>query len=208
MLSEDCSAGSISNSAGRARLNIDGRLVPLISCGAPIIEAKIRVLRMRDGPEELAYAIDSVIDIVPVTIVLQRSSIPGPVAGVMLVEERPVEFLDAFWLFAQGLGSAPKPEQRPVCLLSDEDPWTRQVLAPLVEAAGYTVVYEEEESASPADLVIMADGTDHPAEMGAGAVLRLRQAMEERGGTPGSLWRYDRIGLAEELRRYWNKRKA
>lgn len=205
---EDCFAGSISTSAGRERLNIDGRLVPLVSCGAPIIEAKVRVLRMRDGPEELAYAIDSVIDIVPVTIELQQSMIPGPVAGVMLVEERPVEFLDAFWLFGQGLGSAQKPAQRPVCLLSDEDPWTRQVLAPLVEAAGYDVVYSEQDSTAAADLVIMADGTDHPAEMGAGAVLRLRQGMEERGGTPGSLWRYDRVGLADELRRHWNKRSA
>ncbi|ATE67289.1 chemotaxis protein CheA [Rhizorhabdus dicambivorans] len=205
---EDCYAGSISNSAGRARLNIEGRLVPLVSCGAPIIEAKVRVLRMRDGLEELAYAIDSVIDIVPVSIQLQRSMIPGPVAGVMLVEERPVEFLDAFWLFAQGLGAEAKAEQRPVCLLSDEDPWTRQVLAPLVESAGYAVIYSEEEGAAAADLVIMADSSDHPAEVGAGAVLRLRQGMEERGGSPGSLWRYDRIGLAEELRRHWNKRSA
>lgn len=205
---EDCFAGSISKTAGRERLNIDGRLVPLVSCGAPIVDSKVRVLRMRDGPEELAYAIDSVIDIVPVTIELQRSMIPGPVAGVMLVEERPVEFLDAFWLFAQGLGSAAKADKRPVCLLSDEDPWTRQVLGPLVDAAGYTVIYSEDESAAPADLVIMADGADHPAELGAGAVVRLRQGMEERGGSPGSLWRYDRIGLAEELRRHWNKRSA
>jgi len=205
---EDCFSGSISNSAGRARLNIDGRLVPLVSCGAPIIESKVRVLRMRDGPEELAYAIDSVIDIVPVTIELQRSLIPGPVAGVMLVEERPIEFLDAFWLFAQGLGSNTRPDQRPVCLLSDEDPWTRQVLAPLVEGAGYAVIFSEEESAAPADLVIMAEGTDHPAELGAGAVLKLRQSMEERGASADSLWRYDRLGLANELARHWNKRSA
>lgn len=206
---EDCYAGSISNSAGRARLNIDGRLVPLVSCGAPITDSKVRVLRMRDGPEELAYAIDSVIDIVPVAIELQRSHIPGPVAGVMLVEDRPIEFIDAFWLFAQGQGGDRAPEQRLVCLLSDEDPWTRQVLAPLVESAGYSVIYSEHESSQAADLVILADGSpDHPAEIGAGAVLRLRQSMEERGASPDSLWRYDRLGLANELARHWNKRSA
>lgn len=206
---EDCYAGSISDSAGRARLNIDGRLVPLVSCGAPIVDPKVRVLRMRDGPEELAYAIDSVIDIVPVAIDLQRSQMPGLVAGVMLVEERPIEFLDAFWLFAQGLGSDPAPEQRPVCLLSDEDPWTRQVLAPLVESAGYHVIYSGQDSAKAADLVILADGSPgHPAGIEAGAVLRLRQSMEERGASPDSLWRYDRLGLANELARHWNKRSA
>nr|WP_047169765.1 chemotaxis protein CheA [Sphingomonas sp. Y57] len=205
---EDCFAASVSDSAGRLRLNIDGRLVPLVSCGAPIVEAKVRVLRMRDGAEELAYAIDSVIDIVPVAIELQRSAVPGPVAGVMLVEERPVEFLDAFWLFAQGLGSEPLEGQRPVCLLSDDDPWTRQVLAPLVEGAGYRIIYAPEEGPN-ADLVIMADGaTEDERPVEAAAVLRLRRHAEERGASPDSLWRYDRIGLTAELRRHWNKRSA
>ncbi|MES2494880.1 MAG: chemotaxis protein CheA [Pseudomonadota bacterium] len=203
---EDCFSTSVSTTAGRMRLNIDGRLVPLVSCGAPIIEPKIRVLRMRDGGEELAYAIDIVIDIVPVAIELQRSTVPGPVSGVMLVEDRPVEFIDAFWLFAQGLGIEPASAQRPVCLLSDEDPWTRQVLAPLVESAGYKIIYSQD-SGVAADLVIIADGTaSEPTE--AGAVLRLRQNAEERGGSPNSLWRYDRIGLTAELRRHWNKRSA
>ena len=204
---EDCFASSVSTTAGRMLLNIESRLVPLISCGAPIEDAKLRVLRMRDGGEELAYAIDSVIDIVPVAINLQRSSVPGPVAGVMLVEERPVEFLDAFWLFAQGLGSARRPADRPVCLLSDDDPWTRQVLAPLVEGAGYDIIFTHDERSAAADLVIVSDGAPvEPVE--AGAVLRLRPTAEERGASPESLWRYDRAGLTAELRRHWNKRSA
>lgn len=203
---EDCFSASVSHSAGRMRLNIDGRLVPLVSCGAPIVDAKVRVLRMRDGGEELAYAIDSVIDIVPVVIELQPNTVAGPVAGVMLVEERPVEFIDAFWLFAQGLGAEPAVVDRPVCLLSDEDPWTRQVLAPLVESAGYSVVYSREE-AGQADLVIVADGREAEPDR-AGAVLRLRQHAEDRGASPDSLWRYDRAGLTAELRRHWNKRGA
>jgi len=203
---EDCFSASVSNSAGRLRLNIDGRLVPLVSCGAPIVESKVRVLRMRDGGEELAYAIDSVIDIVPVAIELQRSPVPGPVAGVMLVEERPVEFVDAFWLFAQGLGAPPAPAERPVCLLSDEDPWTRQVLAPLVESAGYRVAYAKDAS-DAADLMILSDG-GAPGPVEAGAVLRLRQHAEDRDASPDSLWRYDRAGLTAELRRHWNKRGA
>ena len=204
---EDCFATSISKTAGRQRLNIDGRLVPLISCGAPICEAKVRVLRMHDGNEELAYAIDSVIDIVPVVIELQRNSVAGPVAGVMLIEDRPIEFIDAFWLFGQGLGSEATPAKRPVCLLSDDDPWSRQVLAPLVESAGYCVVFAEDQAGTAADLVIVSDGTlVEPGE--AGVVVRLRPTAEERGASPDSLWRYDRAGLAAELRRHWSKRGA
>ncbi|KKC26449.1 chemotaxis protein CheA, partial [Sphingomonas sp. SRS2] len=204
---EDCFSSSIGKSAGRARLNIDGRLVPLVSCGAPITDMKVRVLRMHDGKEELAYAIDSVIDIVPVTIDLQRNSVPGPVAGVMLVDERPVEFIDAFWLFAQGLGADPAPAERPVCLLSDDDPWTRQVLAPLVEGAGYSVIFQQGDQPVAADLVIVSDGS--PVErVEAGALVRLRPTAEERGASPDSFWRYDRAGLTAELRRHWSKRGA
>ena len=204
---EDCFSASISKTAGRSRLNIDGRLVPLVSCGAPITDMKVRVLRMHDGNEELAYAIDSVIDIVPVTIELQRNEVPGPVAGVMLIDERPIEFIDAFWLFAQGLGMDRVPAQRPVCLLSDTDPWTRQVLAPLVESAGYSVVFADGESAVAADVVIVPDGS--PVEtIEAGVVVRLRPTAEERGASPDSLWRYDRVGLTAELRKHWNKRSA
>ena len=203
---EDCYAGSISMSAGRARLNIDGRLIPLISCGVKISDEKVRVLRMHDGTEELAYAIDAVIDIVNIEIILQRSEVPGPIAGVMLVEDRPVEFLDAFWLFAQGIGAAEAREERPFCLLSDDDPWTRQVLAPLVESAGYEVIYSGSEQAARADVVIVSD--DSPVEHREGAVVRLRAAAEDRGAASDSLWRYDRVGLSAELRRHWNKRSA
>ena len=163
---------------------------------------------MHDGNEELAYAIDSVIDIVPVAIDLQRSSVAGPVAGVMLVDERPVEFLDAFWLFAQGLCTDAPPAERPVCLLSDDDPWTRQVLAPLVESAGYRVIFSrDDEAAVTADLVIAPDGSPvEPIE--SAAVVRLRPTAEERGASPESFWRYDRAGLTAELRRHWSKRVA
>lgn len=204
---EDCFASAISTSGGRMRLNIDGRLVPLVSCGAPIDDIKVRVLRMHDGIEELAYAIESVIDIVPVSIDLQHSAVAGPVAGVMLVEERPVEFIDAFWLFAQGLGSEPKVAERPLCLLSDDDPWTRQVLAPLVESAGYRIAFGEDDSGVAPDVIIMTDGQPEIAGEAA-AVLRLRPTIEEQGSSPDSLWRYDREGLTTELRRHWKKRSA
>ncbi|MFP5454824.1 MAG: chemotaxis protein CheA [Alphaproteobacteria bacterium] len=204
---EDCFTSSVSNSAGRMRLNMDGRLIPMLSCGAPIVEAKFRVLRMRDGAEDLAYAIDTVIDIVPVTIDLQPSAVPGPVAGVMLIDDQPVEFIDAFWLFSQGLGVEPLPEERPVCLLSDDDPWTRQVLAPLVEGAGYTVVFDRDAVQGAADLIILPDGVPAPSA-GDSPVLKLRPMADDRGASPDSLWRYDRVGLAAQLRRHWNRRSA
>ena len=203
---EDCYAGAITTTAGKTRLNIENRLIPLVSCGVAITDEKVRVLRMHDGSEELAYAIDAVIDIVTTEIVLQRSTVPGPIAGVMLIEDRPVEFLDAFWLFAQGMGAEPAHDERPFCLLSDDDPWTRQVLAPLVESAGYNVVYDGSDEAVLAKVVIVSEHA--PVEPREGAVVRLRNAADDKGATPDSLWRYDREGLSAELRRHWTKRRA
>ncbi len=204
---DDCLATAISDKAGRTRLNIEGRLIPLVSCGAKIVEDRVRVLRMHDGSEELAYAIDSVIDIVNVEIEMQRSAVPGPIAGVMLVEDRPVEVLDAFWLFSQGQTTLPPREDRPLCLLSEDDPWTRQVLAPLVESAGYRVVYGVQDDDCSADVVIVS--AEQPVvTAGTGAVVRLRATVDERGVAGDSLWRYDRVGLTAELQRHWVKRRA
>jgi two-component system chemotaxis sensor kinase CheA len=80
------------------------------------------------------------------------------------------------------------------------------VLAPLVEGAGYEVVYPEDAAAKAADLVIMADGTEAARGGEAATVVRLRRNADQGAASPDSLWRYDRAGLTAELRRHWNKR--
>jgi two-component system chemotaxis sensor kinase CheA len=204
---EDMSASSISETAGRTRLSHEGRLIPLVTCGLPVIGERLRVLRMHDGSQELAYAIDSVIDIMPIEIDLQHATRPGLVAGVMLVEDRPVEFIDSFWLFAQACDTRPDTMMRPVCLLAEDDPWTRQVLAPLVQAAGYDIAFAGDEDASSAQVVILSDGHGGPVPADR-PVVRLRVSADDRGASPDSLWRYDRAALTAELKRHWNKRSA
>jgi len=95
-----------------------------------------------------------------------------------------------------------------VCLLSDSDAWTRQVLAPLVESAGYCVLFQDDGSADgKPDLMILSEGADaRPYD--AATVVRLRPTADERGASGESLWRYDRVGLTAELRRHWNKRSS
>src|SRR3546814_1381107 len=72
----------------------------------------------------------------------------GIVAGVTLIEGRQYEVIDAFALFA----SVPDPVSniRPLrCLLADkDDPWMREILAPLIRQAGYDVVTRSEEHTS------------------------------------------------------------
>ncbi|TZG29615.1 chemotaxis protein CheA [Sphingomonas montanisoli] len=200
---EDCFAGAISERAGRVRLVHEGRMIPLLSCGVPITAPKVRVLRMNDGTAEIAYAIDTVIDIAPVEVALHRAATPGLVAGVMLVEDRPVEMLDSFWMFAEVAQAETPVECKPLCLLADDDAWTRKVLAPLVEAAGYRVAFDD--SGAAPDLVIAGDAAT--GELSA-PTLRLRMTSEPVDASDPSLWRYDRPALLAELQRHRTRRNA
>jgi len=194
---EDVPAAAASFAAGRMRLTHGGQIIPLMSCGTAVDQARMRILRMSDGHCQIAYAIDSVIDIVALGMVLEPAMKPGLVAGVALVEGRPVEFIDPHWLFAEALGEARRADAGPICLFADaDDPWMRQVLRPLVEAAGYRVALAGEAAAADAEIVIGSDGAldRHDTQMPA---IRLRARPE---GEDDSVYRYDRIGLIEALR--------
>jgi two-component system chemotaxis sensor kinase CheA len=197
---EDVPATAASFSAGRLRLTHDGRIMPLMTCGAPISEARMRILRMSDGEAQIAYAIDAVIDIVPLGLLMERAVSPGLIAGVALVEGRPVEFIDPHWLFAEAMSEGRATGPGPLCLLADaDDPWTRQVLRPLVEAAGYRVAMAGDPDEDQAEIMI-GSGPSTTFFAPVMPVIRLRPGLDPQGANDDSVYRYDRIGLIEALR--------
>ena len=197
---EDVPATAASFSAGRLRLTHDGRIMPLMSCGAPIGDSRFRILRMSDGEAQIAYAIDAVIDIMPVGLVMERAVSPGLIAGVALVEGHPVEFIDPHWLFAEATSEGRSTGAGPLCLLGDTgDPWTRQVLRPLVEAAGYRVAMAGDPDEDKAEIMI-GSGPSTAFFAPVMPVIRLRSGIEPQGANDDSVYRYDRVGLIEALR--------
>ena len=205
---EDVAATALGISAGRMRLVHEGRIMPLMSCGAPLDEQRVQILRMTDGEAHIAYAIDSVIDIVTIGAALQPALGACLVAGVALVEGRPVEFIDAHWLFAEALGDGGVDEGRPLCLFADaEDGWMRQVLRPLVEAAGYRVAMAGDAAAGECQVVIGSDRSPALQEYSA-PVIRLRPHPQGVGPEDDSVYRYDRVGLIEAIRTRTARRKA
>lgn len=205
---EDVWADAISLSAGRMRLTHDGRMIPLLTCGAPIMASKVRVLRISDGEQDFAYAIDSVVDIVAFGGEIEPAVTPGLISGVALIEERPVEFLDAFWLFAESSAERAISGDRLLCLLPTDDPWTRQVLAPLVESAGYQVIYPNGDAPMLADVTIVTDHQPDIVGRSSGAILHLRSSADPIGAPEDSIWRYDRSALTNSLRKLRSERKA
>jgi two-component system chemotaxis sensor kinase CheA len=201
---EDVPATRIAETAGRLRVSVEGRLLPLLGCedGMPA-GAMVKLLRLSDGASELVFAIDDVIDIVQLPPAMHRATSEGPIAGVALVQGEQVELIDVFWLFAQA-EAAPAREERPLCLLADaEDRWSREILRPLLEAAGYRVGFTGDAVEAQADVVI-AGG--EPVGTGAAPVIRLRPDMA--GANDGSVYRYDRMGLLAAIESQVAKRRA
>lgn len=196
---EDVAGEHVRFSAGRMRVALDGRLLPLAGLDTLPDEPWLKLLRLNDGSVELAYAIGDVLDIVALPARVEAAASTGPVAGAALVDGEPVELLDPHWLFAGIDGGEKAAGAAPLCVLADADnPWMREILRPLVEAAGYRVALAGDADAAGADVVIAeAEG---PAPTGQSApIVRLRASPAIAGAGDDSIYRYDRPGLLAAL---------
>ncbi len=204
---DEAPAHSIAFSAGRLRISRDDKLVPLMSCGPIGDRASFRVLRMSDGNMSIAYAISEVIDIVPMDIACEPAIEPGLVAGVTLVDGRPVELIDIHWLFAEASRDDIGPAHQPLCLLSDSaDPWSRQVLLPLLRSAGYRVTFPDHADANEADIILTGAEADDRIER-ARDLPMIHLTTHRDDSRPDRVYRYDRKGLLETLRRQTGGRR-
>jgi two-component system chemotaxis sensor kinase CheA len=195
---EQIDTGMVRFTAGRMRLSIDGRILPLAVTGKLDGRKRLSVLRLKDGESEVAYAIDEALDIVALPEELSPSPVPGPVAGVVLLGEEQVELLDAFWVFGEySDADAETGEAAPLCLLAADDGWMNSFVRPLLEAAGYRVATELAHGEAAA-VVLTVD--DSGQTMGVQApVVRLRRRKAAAGASDDSIYRYDRAGLLSAL---------
>ncbi|HYZ48220.1 MAG TPA: chemotaxis protein CheW, partial [Sphingomonas sp.] len=204
---EDVRADRIAFTGGRLRVAIEDRLLPLIGCDEARLAGvqTVKLLRLNDGSYEIAYAIGDVIDIVQLPPVMERASAEGPIAGVALVDGEQVELIDLFWLFAHAEKPVATPEVRPLCLLAEpDDRWSREILRPLLEAAGYRVGFVGDEGMEGEADVVVAGAA--PVEAVKAPVIRLRPDMA--GANDGSIYRYDRMGLLAAIESQVAKRRG
>lgn len=193
---EQVAASAVSFSAGRLRLTIDGRILPLVARAQQDEAAIWSVLRLKDGAAEIAYAIADAADIVTLPLELVPADAPGPVAAVALVDGEPVELLDPHWLFAAHVGEGEHAPDGPLCLLAGKDQdWMRSFVRPILVAAGYHVV----DSLAPGEVADVVLTTDEQGDAGdtAAPVVRLRSRRGAAGD--GSVYRYDRDGLLSAI---------
>ena len=193
---EEVPAEAVKKSAGQLRVQVGEAILPLAGVGdAQLGDDKLRVFRLNDGAHEIGYAFREVIDFATIDNDVIHAEAPGEVNGVSLINGEPAELVDAHWLFASYVGSAARAAEPLVCRIPGNDPWMQNMLRPIVEAAGYQVIGDEDDGA--ADLIIVAQGKDVGE---AARAIVLRTEPEPAGKKDESIYRYDRAGLLMALK--------
>jgi two-component system chemotaxis sensor kinase CheA len=185
---EDVPVTAIGFSAGKLRLSLGERILPLAGCTATPEAEKLRILRLTDGDTEIAYGFAEVIDIRSLVLELQHAPAPGEVAGVFLVDGATVELIDTYWLFAFHADVGADIDAQPVCALPEGDAWVDNMLRPMLEGLGYRIA----RSGEAADILIALEDQAVPADA---KVVRLRAAADGKAG----VYRYDRAALLGAL---------
>jgi two-component system chemotaxis sensor kinase CheA len=194
---EEVEPDAIRKTAGQLRVQLGETILPLAGVEKrKALDGKIRVFRLNDGSHELGYAFREVIDLMSIDREVIPADVPGAVSGVTLIDGEPAELIDAHWLFAEHLGAAARPQAQLVCRLPENDAWMQNMLRPIVEAAGYLVIGEQDEL--NADVTIVSQGKEVDASEG-GRVLRLETDPDAANGED-SIYRYDRAGLLMALK--------
>ncbi|QLC24311.1 chemotaxis protein CheA [Parasphingopyxis algicola] len=191
----DTDVDAISERAGLLRLVKGDETIPVVA-SAPLPETGIvRLLRLSDGSRAIAYAITSgTADVAPLPDEFEPAARAGRIAGVAVHQGKAVELLDAHFLFAEFSGGPAPRAGKPRCLVvGGDDLWRHELLAPLIELAGYEVTFDENEDAA---LVIDASDADAVVRDDRDNVVRLTA---DPSPGAGKLYRYDRTAIVDAL---------
>ena len=195
---EEVAVEAVTRAAGQLRVQLGDRILPLAGVQEDQLrDGRVRLFRLNDGSQELAYAFKEVVDFATIEGDIIHSESPGEVSGVSLIRGEPAEIVDPHWLFARHVSEVVKTSDPLVCRIPGDDPWMQNMLRPIIEAAGYRVVGDDD--TSEVDLVIASQGEQIPAE-GASHTIWLRPEPESAGKKDDSIYRYDRAGLLMALK--------
>jgi two-component system, chemotaxis family, sensor kinase CheA len=193
---EHAPATAVRNPGPNAQIVLGEEILPLLGVpeGAEL-PARLSVMRLGDGTQQIAYASRKVLDIATLSGVLKRVNGQPTVVGVTLVDGETAELIDCHALFA-GQAAQAIGIHSLTCRLTGEDGWMRNFLGPIIEAAGYRIVDGDE----PADVAFLDPAAEAEAECDARKAIRLRNEPGSAGGAD-SVYRYDRAGLMAALLR-------
>ncbi len=150
---EDIDLGSVEYSDGQPVVQYRGQLMPLV-CADPNksldSEGKTPVVVFTDRERSMGLVVDEIIDIVEEKLDIELKASRAGVIGSAVLAGKATDVIDAGYYLTQAFGDwftqidgAEIGESYKSLLLVDDSPFFRNMLAPLLSAAGYDVTMAE-----------------------------------------------------------------
>ncbi|MFZ0845495.1 MAG: chemotaxis protein CheW [Pseudolabrys sp.] len=145
---EEIDVRKIELSNGRHMVQYRGQLMPLISMDKAVVvkgEGAQPLLVFSDGSRSMALVVDEIVDIVEDRLDIQVASENAGVLGSAIIKGQATEIVDVGHFlplaFEDWFRSKEQPAQRRTrsVLLIDDSPFFRNMLTPVLQAAGYEV---------------------------------------------------------------------
>jgi two-component system chemotaxis sensor kinase CheA len=146
---EEIDARKIEMSNGRHMVQYRGHLMPLITMNEAVNvkgEGAQSLLVVSDGTRSMALVVDEIVDIVEDRLDIQVASNNAGVIGSAIIKGQATEVIDighflpmAFADWFRRKEQQPQRSQARTVLLVDDSPFFRDMLTPVLQAAGYAV---------------------------------------------------------------------
>src|SRR5664280_2034606 len=144
---EEIDARKIELSNGRHMVQYRGQLMPLVSMNESVRvkgEGAQPLLVFSDGARSMALVVDEIVDIVEDRLDIQVGSDNSGVLGSAIIKGQATEIIDVGHFLPLAFedwfrNKEPSRRARPRSLLLDDSPFFRNMLTPVLQAAGYEV---------------------------------------------------------------------
>lgn len=163
------------------------------------VSGQVKLLRLSGGSQSKYLAVADVLDICTIEGVPHPSNNPDRDEGIIHALGEPVELVNIFQYFENDVVLPSAASEGVLCFIASNQAghWERGILAPLLQASGYRVSFEEADRKN-ADIVIDAEG--HVDTSQDQRTVKLRGNLFPEDNITNSIYRYDRAALMAAIR--------
>jgi two-component system chemotaxis sensor kinase CheA len=142
---ENLDAASFEQSDGRTLVQYRGALMPIVPADMGVYiknEGTQDILVFTHNHHAVGLAVDEILDIVDENLDIEMATDKGGSLGIAVIKGKATEILDVGYHLTQALGNWDEPikqSKRKSIVLVEKNPFFRNLLSPLLSAAGYDV---------------------------------------------------------------------
>jgi two-component system chemotaxis sensor kinase CheA len=159
---EEIDAAAIEWTSGRALVQYRGKLMPIVPANDQLVigrEGPLAMVIFSDGPRTMGLAVESIVDILDETVKIELGAREPGVIGSAVLGGRATEMIDLSHYLPQaypdwltGHREAPAAGATREALLVESSPFIREMLAPIIRAAGLVPIIAPDAEAAIARL--------------------------------------------------------